>query len=95
MKECEKKTKQHIFENEISDAYKEKIKVNGIQYKVVPSGIHHINVANKSIHTFKGHFKSVLCGVDYLFSPNLCDRFIPQTDMQVNLLWQENATPKV
>ena len=68
---------------------------NGRKYELVPSGTHHRNLAEKGIQTFKGHFKSVLCGVDGLLPLNLWDRLIPQTEMQVNLLRYANATPKV
>ena len=72
-----------------------KIKGNGIQYELLPSGMHRINLSEKVIQTFKGQFKYALCGVDYLFTPNLWDRLIPQTDMQENLILQSNATPNV
>ena len=57
--------------------------------------MHHINLANKGIQTFKGHFKSVLCGVEDLFPLNLCNNIIPQTEMQVNILHQANMTSKL
>ena len=57
--------------------------------------MHRNNFAEKEIQTFKGHFKSVLCGVENSFPLNLWDRIITQTEMQVNILLQANVTPKV
>ena len=54
-----------------------------------------INLVDKLIQTFKGHFKSVLCGVDKSFPLNLWDRHIPKIEMQVNILCQSNVSPKV
>ena len=57
--------------------------------------MHHTNLSEKGIQSFKGNFKYVLCGVDNSFPLNLLDRLIPQTDMKVNLLWQANVRPKI
>ena len=56
--------------------------------------MHHRNLAGKGIKTFKGNFQCVIYGVDDSFPLNLWERLIPQTEIQVNLMWQENATPK-
>ena len=70
------------------------MKENYIQYKLLPSGMHLRNLADKGIQTSKKCFKSVLCGVDDLFPLNLWDRINPQTYMQVNLLRKAKETKK-
>ena len=59
-----------------------------MKYKLSPSGMNHKNLPEKRIQTFKGNFKSVLCGVDELLPLNLWNRLIPQTEIQSNLLRQ-------
>ena len=44
---------RHIADNQITDAYKEKIKLNGIQYELVLSGMQSKNLAEKEIQNFK------------------------------------------
>ena len=96
LKERVVKTKRHILNNEISDAYKEKIKGNGIQYELLSSGMQLRNLSGKRIkNNFKGHFKSLLCRVDNSFQLELWGRIIKQTEMKINLLWQANKTLKV
>ena len=50
-----------------------------MQYELVPSGSHYRNLVQKGIQTKKGNFKSILWGVDDLFSLNLWERLITQT----------------
>ena len=44
--------KKHILDNEASDAFKEKICQNGMQYELVPPGNHRRNQAERAIQTF-------------------------------------------
>ena len=90
LKENGIKPKRHIIDNEIFYSYQETIKENGIKYELVLSGMHYRNLDEKVMQIFKGHFKSVLCRVNDLWY-----RLISQTEMQVNLLLQANATPKI
>ena len=49
----------------------------------------------KKTQTFKGNFKSSLCGVAEDFPMNLWDCLIPQEELTCNLLHQSNVDPKV
>ncbi len=51
---------KHILDNEASDAFKEKIRENGMEYELVPPGNHRRNQAERAIQTFKAHFIAVL-----------------------------------
>ncbi len=56
--------KMHISDNECSAEFKERIKSNNMQYRLVPPHDHRRNIAEKAIQVFKAHFISILCGVD-------------------------------
>ncbi len=47
---------KQVLNNECLAAMKECIKENGIDYKLVPTGQHRCNQAERAIQTFKAHF---------------------------------------
>ncbi len=59
--------KNHIFDNECSDKFKDTIKSNNMAYQLVPPHNHRRNRAKKAIQTFKDHFVAILCGTDKEF----------------------------
>jgi hypothetical protein len=63
--------------------------------QLVPPGNHQQNLAERSIQTFKNHFKAIIAGVDDNFLMNLCNRLLPQTVLTLNLLRQSNIAPTV
>jgi hypothetical protein len=56
---------------------------------------HQQNAAKRAIHTFKGHFISVLVGVAEGFPINQWDKLLPQTILTLNLLRQSNVAPNI
>ena len=79
---------KHILDNEISEKYKKAIEKNGMQWELVPVGMHQRNFAEKTTQTFKGNFKSFLCGVATNFPLNKWDTLLPQAELTCNLLHQ-------
>ena len=73
--------KRHILDNAISEKYKKAIEKNGMHWELVPVGMHQRNVAGKTTQTFKGHFKSILCGVANNFPLNKWDTLLPQAEL--------------
>jgi hypothetical protein len=61
----------------------------------VPPKEHRANAAERSIHTFKNHFISILCSVDSNFPMNEWDRLLPQTIITLNLLCSSRIHPSL
>jgi hypothetical protein len=59
--------KMHILNNKCSAEFKERIKLNNMQYQLVPPHDHRRNIAEEAIQVFKAHFISILCGADKAF----------------------------
>ena len=87
--------KKNILDNEISEKYKKAIEKNGMHWELVPVGMHRINVAEKTTQKFKGHFKSILCGVANNFPLKKWDTLLPQAELTCNILHQSNIAPNV
>ena len=51
-----------------------------MKWELVPVGTHIRNAAEKMTQFFRGHFKSILCGVDDNFPLNQWDQLIPQVE---------------
>jgi hypothetical protein len=84
----------HILDNEASEAFKAEIRKN-CNLQLVPPNMHRINQAERAIQTFKGHFISILAGVDASFPMSLWDRLVPQAVMTLNLLCQSHKNPSI
>ncbi len=63
--------RKHMLDNEASDAFKQYIHQQQIQFELVPPGNHRRNQAERAIQTFKVHFISILAGVDNKFPLSL------------------------
>ncbi len=63
--------KKHTLDNEASEAFKQCIQEQQMQYKLVPLGNHQRNQAEWAIQTFKAHFILILAGVDDKFPLSL------------------------
>ena len=87
--------KKHILDNGISAKYKKAIEINGIKWELFPVGMRRRNVAENSTQTFKGHFKSIICGVATDFPLKKWDALLPQAELTCNLLHQANIAPNV
>ena len=79
--------KEHTLDSEISEKYKKAIEKNGMHWELVPVGMHQRNVAEKTTQTFKGHFKSILCGIATNLTLNKWDTLLPQAELTSNLLY--------
>ena len=55
--------KKHKLDNTASQAFKDCITSNGMEYKLAIPGNHRQNQAERAIQTFKAHFISILEGV--------------------------------
>ena len=86
--------KGHVLDNEISDSMKSLIKFT-CQLELVPPHCQRRNVAEVSIKAFKQHFLGILASVATDFPKSQWERLLLQADMTLNLLRQENTTPKV
>ncbi len=64
---------KHTLDNEASDALKQYIRQQQIQFELVPPGNHRRNQAERAIQTFKAHFIAILAGVNDKFPLSLCD----------------------
>ena len=73
--------KKKDLDNKISKGYKEAMEAKGMTWEVVPVGMHRRNVAGKTTQTFKGHLKSIICGVADEFPMNLWDSLILQAEL--------------
>ena len=69
--------------------------MNEMEYELVPKGQHCRDIAEKAIQTWKAHTISVFSGMDSKCPLFLWDLMLEQIDMQVNMLWQSNTTPKI
>ena len=89
------KPKKHVLDNECSAELKEAISSNEMTYELVPKGQHRRNIAEKAIQTWKAHAIGVFSGMDSKCPLFLWDLMLEQIDMQVNMLRQSNAAPKI
>ena len=64
-------------------------------YQLVPPDDHRWNISERAIQTAKSHVVYVLCGVDPNLPMHLWDLLIPKMEIQLNLLPQLRAVPKI
>ena len=65
-----------ILDNEVSAEFKKTIvKYWGASYQIEPPNLHRVNVAERSIRTFKAHSLAILAGVDPNFPKYMWDTF--------------------
>jgi hypothetical protein len=65
----------NILNHEASAEFKKKIQKN-CKIHLVPTDNHRRNLAERTIQTFKNHFKAILVGVDDTFPMRLWDRLL-------------------
>ena len=85
----------HVLDNEAPEEFKHVIRKNDCIVELTPADVHRRNIAEQAIQTWKGHFISVLAGVDEKFPLHEWDRLISQVTLTLNLLRQSNASPNV
>jgi hypothetical protein len=67
----------------------------GIDYQLVPPGVHCHIAAERAIRTFKNHFIAGLCSADKNFPLHLWDHLVPQAELTLNMLQGSRLNPKV
>ena len=83
------------LDNEASLMLKEYMTEEGIDYQLVPPGVHRRNAAERAIRTFKNHFIAGLCSTDKNFPLHLWDHLVPQAELTLNMLRGSRLNPKV
>jgi hypothetical protein len=89
------KPKLQKMDNEASAALKNYFTEKEMNYQLVPPHCHRTNAAEKSIITFKEHFKAGLATVNPDFPAHLWDRILPQAEITLNLLRASQLHPQL
>jgi hypothetical protein len=87
--------KKHTLDKEASEAFKQCIQEQQMQYKLVPPGNHQRNQAERAIQTFKAYFILTLAGINYKLSLSLWCHLLEPTNLTLNLLLQSKVAPKI
>ena len=80
--------KKHTLDNEASDAFKQYIHQQEIQFELVSPGNHRCNQVERAIQTFKLHFILILAGINDKFPLSLWCHLLEPTELTLNLLSQ-------
>jgi hypothetical protein len=89
------KPKLQTMDNEASETLKNYFMEKEMNYQLVPPHCHRTNAEERSIRTFKEHFKVGLATVDPDFPSNLWDRLLPQAEIILNLLRASRLHPQL
>ncbi len=76
----------NVMDNECSKAVAAHIRSNNMDIHLFPPHNHQVNAAKRAIATFKEHFILALATVDKDCPLQLCDDFLPQVELTLNLL---------
>jgi hypothetical protein len=87
--------KLQTMDNEASVALKNYFMEKEMSYQLVPPHYHRANAAERTIRTFKEHFKPDLATVDQVFPIHLWDRLLPQAEITLNLLRSSILHPQL
>jgi hypothetical protein len=87
--------KKHTLDNHAMEAFKQCIKEQQIQYKLVPPGNYQCNQAECAIQTFKVHFILILAGVNNKLGLSLWCHLLKPTELTLHLLRQSKVAPKI
>jgi hypothetical protein len=66
----------------------------GIDYQLVPPGMHNCNAAEHAIYMFKKHFNAGLCSTDKNFPLHIWDQIVLQAELTLNILRGSRINPK-
>ncbi len=87
--------KKHTLDNKASEAFKQCIQKQQMQFKLVPPGKQQCNQAECTIQTFKVHFILILAGVKDKFPLSLWCHLLKPTELTLKLLHQSKVAPKI
>jgi hypothetical protein len=85
--------KMHIVDNQCGIQQKAALEKGGVQYQLVPPGMHRYNAAERAIQTFKSHFISILCGTDPNCPIIIWGKFVRQAEITLNLMRASRIDP--
>ena len=85
----------HILDNECSNIFKTFIREVNEKFKLLPPHIHHRNLEEQAIWTFKYHFIARIAITHKDFPPYLWCWIIPHASITLNLLWKYHMNPKL
>ena len=83
----------YIVDNEANAELKQAFTKQRATYQLVPPDNHKRNAAERAIQTYKPHFNTVLANADPDFPAEQWDRFMPQVELTLNLLWASRSNP--
>lgn len=83
------------LDNEASNDLKEYMTDEGIDFQLVPPGVHRRNAAERAIRTFANHFIAGLCSTDENFPLHLWDQLIHQAEITLNLMRGSRINPNL
>ncbi|CAJ1962020.1 unnamed protein product [Cylindrotheca closterium] len=83
------------LDNEASNKMKKHLKLQDIDFQLVPPHNHRRNAAERTIRTFKNHFIAILCSTDTDFPMTQWDELLPQAELTINLLRASRINPKL
>ncbi len=87
--------KKHTLDNKASDAFKQYIHQQKIQFELVPPSNHRRNQVERAIQTFKAHFIAILAGIHDKFPLSLWCHLLEPTELTLNLLRRSKVAPKI
>jgi hypothetical protein len=83
------------LDNECSEALKEYLVDEGVDYQLAPPYIHRGNAAERAIRTYKNHFIAGISTCDKDFPLHLWDELVPQANLTLNLLRGSRINPQL
>ena len=75
--------------------YKKAVKCNKMTYEWVLPRDHWRNITEKGIQVAKAHLILLICRVNKNFPIHIWDRFLPQIEMDLNMLWPWKLVPTI
>ncbi len=87
--------KKHTLDSKASEAFKQCIQEQLMQYKLPPPGNHQCNQEKCAIQMFKVHHFLILVGIDGKFLLSLWCHLLKPTELTLNLLCQSKIAPKI
>lgn len=88
-------THSYILDNEFSEALRDSISDEKLNFQLVPPYQHRTNAAERAIRTFKNHFCAGLATCDPDFPLREWDRLLPQAELTLNLLRNSRVNPSL
>ena len=74
------------MDNEAPQEFKDVMRANGCNVKLVPLDARRHNIAKHGIQNYKSHFIPIIAGVDDSFLIHQWDLLVPQIMLTLNLL---------